>query len=88
MSMIFNSEVIVAFGLGIVLTMVALIGWVVTKSDPNNNTLAPIRIRVDEKRRGGHPPQREERAELNQSDIFFWLFVAMIITLLVLAFQI
>jgi hypothetical protein len=86
--MILNSDVIYTFVLGVMLTIMAFVGWVSYRMNPRQNTLAPIRVRVDERRRGANSRRREEPNEINQTDIYFWLFIAMIITTLVLAYQI
>jgi hypothetical protein len=43
-------------------------------------------VRVDERRRSA-PPQREEPQQFTQWDVFFWLFVGSVLTLLVIAAQ-
>lgn len=82
-----SSDVIYAFVFGIMLTVAAVAGWAYSKSDLNSGKLAPIRVRVDDRRRGGSPRQREEQQDFTQADVYFWLFVGMLITMMVIAFQ-
>jgi hypothetical protein len=83
-----TSEIVYTFVFGLVMTIVALAAFVSSKNNSNSTRFAPVRVRVDERRRNAPPPQREETRELSQWDVYFWLFVGMVITMFVIAVQI
>jgi hypothetical protein len=81
-----TTEIVYTFVVGLLITVVAIAAFAASKSDPNIGKFAPVRVRVDERRRSA-PPQREEPQQFTQWDVFFWLFVGSVLTLLVIAAQ-